>query len=165
MWLCYGLEVWVSLCSRDKWFFSLLKHLDWLDPNESLFSGYWKLFHQAWSSHSMNLPTYCHQGLRLRMGELLPLFAIVVCIEAVLHLPFQLVSVIYLLLYNFPGFLLFSRPASIYYPSPVPLIIGSLQCIQLLRKAAEVFPCSSLYPCSCFSATVKYCTMPNQNKL
>ena len=44
-------------------------------------------------------------------------------------------------------------------------IIGSLQCIQLLRKAAEVFPCCSMYLCSSFSVTVKHCIMPNQNKL
>jgi len=78
------------------------------------------------------------------MGEMLPLFPIMVCTETVLQLPFQLVSVIYLLLYNLPGFLLFCQPAFIYYPSPVSIIIGSLQCIQLLRKAAEVFPGCSL---------------------
>ena len=98
------------------------------------------------------------------MGELL-LFAIMVCTETMLHLPFQLVSVTYLLLYSSPGFLLFRQSASIYYPSPVSLIIGSLQCIQLLRKAAEVFPCCSLYLCSSSSVAIKHCTMPNQNKL
>jgi hypothetical protein len=48
------------------------------------------------------------------MGELLPHFALMVCTEKVLHLPFQLVLVTYLLLYNLPGFLFFRHPASIY---------------------------------------------------